>query len=834
MQGTDPITIPASQTVVLSSRHRLTLSVQSQAAQLRLLFGSPAGTWAHGNLQFACAASAVTVRSWRQGTRISLKFRDGRCWRMWLRADDSEPVIEVIECASVRALPWQLEFTGTTVFTHQGVALEQSPAREARYRLGAFTQHGQLFNLKDWILVQAGAACSGLLALRPGRWTTPDRNLITVTSGAGGVQCALPLEHAGWLRRSYLLAHGPVATLTGLTRLGIAYFEPEAGFPAWPARQIAAHGFARRERLATFQRQGEQAGAQRPPAFAFGDAHALPQARDRVHNQPALAGQHPFWNGDGPAATKWVLERLQRVHDALTMEGYLHPIGNPVGCRDLAPATATFHFLDWSGQLQDADRRRGAGLISILAQLLARRDFYPHHVATIPSGAPGSVQHIYRGMLNQNFNTDRYTFVGIAGCVLTQHPQARAWRQHAIQQCDQQLQAYVWPGGAWEESHSYANHVKLCLLPLVLALRHAPEPVDLLADKRLAAMCRFPIPLLSPPDPLAGGTRAIPAIGDHGYSNEEGYLLGWLATLCPAERQLYTWAWHEMGAQPTATRSQASTFSPLLAPVPTAGQSDPVPMLPTLKHCPGYGAVARSGLGTPAESVLVVRCGEAWGHYHPDQGSFWWWWRQRLVCTDADLGSGQLKFEHLGHNVLGYPDRCPQQYLDRTPFQVDDCRLTSAGETVIRCQIPVPGWMVRPHHDEPVRRAGGAGTVLRPRQDEPIPLAQQPHLTRTFVWRAPAVLTVDDAPVRSPAGQVTWTLHVVCRAMRQTGPLQIDCALAEAGQPLLVVQLPVEPLAVQIVPGPITWRLTCLYPEQPLRHTLTVCDTQFIVVPKGN
>ena len=473
----------------------------------------------------------------------------------------------------------------------------------------------------------------------------------------------------------------------------------------------------------------------------------------------------------------------------------------------LAPAAALFHLLDAVGELDDATRREGGSLIAVLAELLARRDFYPHHVATIPLGSPGSVQAIYRGMLNQNFNTDRYAFVGLAGCVLPGHPHAAAWRRHAVEQFGCQMTAYVYPGGAWEESHTYATHVQICLLPLVLALRYAPDGIDLMADGRFREACRFFVTVLSPRDPLLDGWRGIPAIGDHGYlHHERGFLFGWLASLDTAERERYLWAWHEAGSQRTDPRSAlTAVFSPLLLPEPTEATGTPAPEFAPLTLLPGYGAVARHAPGKREESLLVVRCGDAWGHYHPDEGSFWWWSRGQLICADADLGGGPLKFLHRGHNVLGFPGREPMQHLGRTPYRITRWEQQGKGRVLLRCHIPVDKWNVGPQ------------------RDEPIPAARQPVVVRTFLWQAPQALDILDEPERSPDGKVLWTVHVVAdRPLRRKGRT-LTVPLSSGA--VLTIALPMDPLAVESERSGATLRVSCVYPECALRHELRVTRT---------
>lgn len=685
----------------------MTTRVQANCHESRLNLRFVTGTteWATGTLAFPSALVICDLRA----DRIRLRFADGTFWKLRWREADSGVIL--LESSTVTAPPWCLSFAGTTLHTHK----QLSPVPATQVRLGLFSQHGQLFDFRDWALVEDGDRLNGLIALRTGSWTP---HSLTMT----GNTVAMPL---GQVRRSYLLVHAP-RSLLQLERLGIDYFEPAEGYAAGPARLLARHGFARAERLRSY---------------------TPPRTRHNAFGKTI----------DVPATQRdWMMQVLERLHRALCDGAYLHPLGNPVACREFGAACATFHWLE----LSEADRQRAGTWIAQTADLVMRRDFYPHHYATKPFGLE-----TFRGMLNQNFNTDRYVMVGLAGCVLVDHPRATWWRRHAIEQFREQMAAFVWPGGVWEESHTYANHVKLCLLPLALALRHAPERFDMFADERFRAFCRSSLATLSPRDALLDGQRALPAIGDHGYSTSDGYLYGWLATLRPDERATYEWAWREMGARTEVPdRPQVNVFAPLLTPVTREARA---PQLPALLAMPGFGAVARDG-----ESLLVVRCGGAWGHYHPDQGSFWWWCRGKLVTADAELGSGPLKFRHLGHNVFGFPGHEPVQHLDRQPFRVTVCDPGRIG-----CEIP------------------GLGA-------------------RTFRWETLDCLTIIDEPVRSPGGIVNWTLHVVAPQVTR-----IEARRFEAGQ--LVLETPVEPQTVVIEPGTQTCRVTLSYWEQRLEHRLS-------------
>ncbi len=816
---------------ILSQAFGLTLHVPSVNGQpalpvdssLELNFDSPQGRWASGILNFPQPWQRCELaRTGRGDVRLRITFAQGH-WTLRLRGHENEPVIEVLEVADITAPPWQLIFPATTLHWHKQLSDISAPAEidsnataAIDLRLGAHSQHGQLFNYHDWFLAEKDGFCSGIIVLRPGSWTHPKWTSASVGPAkdhgpAAAVSFPLPGRR---IRRSFLLVHAAAKPILEKVSRDDPSDLGREPFAAWPARRMAQHGFARPERLAQQRRLCDMLSLGKPAVFAFGDQQALNLARRRIAENPALAGGHPFWRGDFAAARDHLFSTLDRFYAGLTEAGYLHPLGNPVACRELGPTAAMFHLLDYSGELSAADRSRAAGLIADLAALLQRRDFYPWHFChqppEVPYDQPGCHNSLYRGMLNQNFHTDVYVFVGLAGCLLPSHPHAARWRKHAITQFNAQMRSFVWPFphgyGCWEESHTYANHVKLLLLPLALALYHLPadQRVDLLKNPAFRAMCRFFLPLLSPPDSILDGHRGIPAVGDHGYQHKGGYgyLFGWLATLCPDEKDTYLWAWGQTGAELTQQQAQVSIFSPLLQADPTSIPAAKAPTMPDLLALPGYGAMARTSFNTPEESLLVIRCGDAWGHYHPDEGSFWWYYHRQLLCADADLGGGPLKLQHLGHNVLGFPNHKPVQHLDRAGYQVTTCQKTAAGGYLIGCLIPFP-------------RFDTAGKII----DLP-PGQSMPLVTRTFYWDSPARLRIVDSPENSPDGLVQWTLHLPAATARIVADRTVE--FTYAGGLGLQVYLPQKAKEIQLEKSSATWRLTCIYPENGLEHHLQI------------
>ena len=767
-----------------------------------------------GKVQWPCPEAPVTIRMSAVGqeARIHATSLDpSETWTLRLRGNEDEPVITAVEMSHLQAEPWTIQFSGGTVHTHQGQSLKSQPIDGFRLRLGAFTQHGQLFNLRDWVMVEEAQMCCGLIAIKPGSWARPDVNVLTAHGTDGCLEIDMP-RPAGRITRTYLLAYLPATQAIGLVREGIAYYEPEAGFAVWPASMIARYGYTRKEKIAGIE--GMVPTDTPPASFPFGSADDLRRMLAQCRQTPELAGGHPFWLGDFDAARDEMLKVLRFAVRALRCAAYLHPWGNPVALRTVAPNMAVYAMLDTLGQLSPVQRHEGTELIAVLAALLFSRDFYPHQVATIPAGSPGSVQGIYAGMLNQNFNTDRYVAVGMAGCFLSWHPHARRWLGHAMDQLEKQLTAYLYPGGAWEESHTYANHVKLCLLPLVVAAKNQPGGRDWTIDPRFREFCRFFVQILSPRDAVLGGHRGVPAIGDHGYRHQEhttfyggSFLFLWMASVMKEDRELFLWAWRESGGRITdPPHEQALVFTPLMLPefAPLIKSAIPEPKLPEMAVLPGYGAYCRRDQATPEESLLLVRCGDSWGHYQSDQGSFWWWQNGRLVCADSDLGAGDLKFRQAGHNLVGYPGRELLQYLHHHPYPIERCEKLPDGSQQIQCRVRGRAWFL-----------GSPGI-----RHEPILYAEQPEVVRCFTWLADGRLRIVDDAVRSPEGVVAWYLNVPAEhATGDWANRKVIFDLPDGER--LILTLPQTPLATELRRLESTWHLACRYPEGKLIHELS-------------
>jgi len=375
----------------------------------------------NGSLVATAEIEGSTAIGWQSRRRgASLVIDAGVAGRRMLAFVASPDGLIVIERAQAVG-EWSIDLAGQRRFTHDQLRLRELKSDET-VRIGAFSQHGQLFDLRDWILAESEGRCAALLSLRPGRWRAAPLQVLRADRETAGVP--LKVRDTGVTRRTFLLASVSAETALAERKPQFAIPGWQHDFVPWAAGVIARQGFARPERTSR-----QSLTIRRPDECVFGENESLQLAISAARANPGLAAGQSFWHGDYPAAAACTLTTLRTYVAGLQEGGYLHPIGNPVAARVLGPAVAVFHWLDCLGHLSDEQRQEGAQHIATLADLLMRSDFYPYHIATRPPEFPYGPDSMYRGMLNQNFNTDRYVFVGLAGCVLADHPRSRAWRR---------------------------------------------------------------------------------------------------------------------------------------------------------------------------------------------------------------------------------------------------------------------------------------------------------------------------------------------------------------------------------------------------------------------
>lgn len=416
---------------------------------------------------------------------------------------------------------------------------------------------------------------------------------------------------------------------------------------------------------------------------------------------PALAGQsRRLAAGTERDQALALLEYLRaRVHGFWTISGAA--FSNPVSGREVAPGLFLFEALAARGVLTPAEWRLGRALFAFLAYYYASDHFYPGRVTMLPVEDPDSFEPTIAGMCNQNFHTDAFTVAGAAAQVFPGHPAAGAWRELFGGMLRRQLAYHCYPAsGVWEESHTYYHHVLATLFP-VLARRRADGIDDGFADPAFQKLAGYVLKLVTPGDEFAAGKRHVTPLGDHGAESDG-------AGKPAPYRRMYA---HYAEAFASAAPLLAAHLAWLHRE--TGGQGEglclPAPLAPAWRDeaIQGLGYFFRSRDAGGNEELLALRCGQAWGHHHQDDGSLQFYARGRTWITDAAFGEvaarGQDKFEAAGHSRWLPKGSQPLHYLWRFNRGWIAAHGESAGRAWALAYAPVAMTMPAPGVLQPLR-----------------------------------------------------------------------------------------------------------------------------------
>jgi len=336
-----------------------------------------------------------------------------------------------------------------------------------------------------------------------------------------------------------------------------------------------------------------------------------------------------FWEGSGSAYTNAVVSR-RLAHDLIDWE-----------------------WLADKGHFTQEQYRQGRAWFVFLCHLFSSDHYYPG-AASMNLGDPGKrLEPTMAGMANQNFFTDIFNMPGMAAQIFHSHPDAIAWRQRFTQMWPRQLEYHVYPqSGVWEESHTYFHHVLQTVLP-TLERRHEDGVENSFVEPTFQRLVASLLKMLTPRDDCFGGKRHPVALGDHGVDLKDIYrpLYRRLAHLIsesnPDLASQLGWAYLEMGGDRSLSiESKSMTW-----------QNEYVQGL-------GYFFRTQDDRG---ESLMVLRCGNAWAHHHNDEGSLQYIYAGRSWIVDSAFSYPQetapRKFRADGHSRWAPRDLDPLNYL---------------------------------------------------------------------------------------------------------------------------------------------------------------------------
>lgn len=277
-----------------------------------------------------------------------------------------------------------------------------------------------------------------------------------------------------------------------------------------------------------------------------------------------------------------------------------------------------------------AEKREARRVCALAAYILSDGDFWQY------AYRPNETTYL------PNFNTDEFACTGILGLFLSDHPCSKAWIQFCTDRLEIELKNHLRRDGGGEEnvgSYYFSTWTQL-YMPMLWALRHCGVK-DYSGDPRVLGGGRYMLKVYGPPEPRAGGLRAVPPIGNHPHIFKAMPVFDWLASFVkkadPTLASNLKWAWRTCGSPvgnlhdhfgPTAnvfTRHYLMHDRTIRAVEPKLGSY----------NLPQVGAVLRSHGNTTRGTYLFIKAGRVHSHHDDDEGAFHYHGRGIPLAVDG-------------------------------------------------------------------------------------------------------------------------------------------------------------------------------------------------------
>lgn len=288
---------------------------------------------------------------------------------------------------------------------------------------------------------------------------------------------------------------------------------------------------------------------------------------------------------------------------------------------------------------------------------------------------------------NPNMTAFCYDSVGLAGLLLSDHPESETWIGSCTTELDRELASWVSADGAWIESPGYTRASWSEHGMLLTALKQAGLR-DYFRDPRVQKFFRYFFTLQTPPNPEKGLNRTLPIIGNvFGMQAVEEFNV-WargLADADPALSGAMQWMWKAFGFGPSAEmKGKAMYLSSGAGPSMWFGNHLGMPpyyqvalydpLIPAVKPVQpelllggrfrGFGAVLNSHFGGDKETKLYLREGAYYSHWDVDQGGIVFWGKGAPLVMDHGYGEfhpwfhSRINVNHMYDDDLGEVTTC--------------------------------------------------------------------------------------------------------------------------------------------------------------------------------
>lgn len=300
------------------------------------------------------------------------------------------------------------------------------------------------------------------------------------------------------------------------------------------------------------------------------------------------------------------------------------------------------------------------------------RDFYTY-------GGEHKVDRLFWTNSLPNFQSDPLCALAHLSAIFKDHPDASYWLRFALDDIDEQLNAYCGKSGAWQESINYALYTFSYFIISFKAIKER-WGIDYFNDERVRRyaswLCRF----MGPVDKRFG-VHTMPGIGNVRLPQLGAeYLLCYANELADGDplKQDCLALWN-CGKDFVKLEEHYPVVMSALAPEPPAS----VALKKLTSECMDeVGVSIRDHHGEANETYLFQKIGFAKDHYEDDETAFNWYAKGTPLCMDYGTYTKEVS-TGAAHNIIEIPDSdgLRRGYLA-------DHLFTSALDYT-RCEVPV-------------------------------------------------------------------------------------------------------------------------------------------------
>jgi len=665
---------------VLSLRVPCALGEEIPAPILGVRLGD--GPWlGQGTLRVHADAvpDAIAIEATETGplwTRWRLSYtRAGQpVYVVSLRLFAGKTFVEVIEDAYFNhAAAWDFDLrSGLSPdlgFTHAHGNWMESPARVRRLdgeplgNLGAITlpNYGGIYVPDDYVfytLARTGGVRVSVSGIHGGSWLYPAENQVEINHTAAMTAFNFPCK-AG--HREWCLAVEPhddawetrwFETLAQrvVRRYGTTLDWAKEMTLVWDDGPTARPSLtATAEQLPVLREKSRRISSLR--AYLERLDPALDGECFRYHAN-TWGNQDPDSPADPPSAYLFTGDRLaaRRTAEMILagvrhrLQSFLSPTGNLNDAggafinlgRGLRPWVQFYDLIAADGVLTPEEERWFRAACSFLGYKIADRDYFPAEALLYHSDHPRSAHRThwfpnresdynYHNIDNlpHNFHQELYVTQIALALTFPGHPEHGAWLAAGVEMLDKELTEFVFPCGSWIESATYTFGAMSHLFVPTMHLLKQAGVCDFFADQRFQNLFRFLARLITPPDPRCGH-GVFPVLGDASFPGGYASVFNWVATLsediAPQFAAEMQHAWERYGSLISPRACQGLNYLDILFVNDWISPVAPAPF--TSEHLTDLGAVLRNRQGQPDETMLVMKCGKIYSHFHGDEGSF--------------------------------------------------------------------------------------------------------------------------------------------------------------------------------------------------------------------